>query len=74
MRIAPIALICLAFAAPAAAQPQPPQGELGERTQSPEALFREMVERVLAALFSAKGAAAGPSKAALPALATRPRV
>ena len=44
MRLAPIALICLAFAAPAAAQsqPQPPQGELGDRTQSPEALFREM--------------------------------
>ncbi len=43
MRIAPIVLICLAFAAPAAAQqPQPPRGELGDRTQSPEALFREM--------------------------------
>ena len=42
MRIAPIALICLAFAAPALAQQPQPQGELGDRTQSPEALFREM--------------------------------
>ena len=42
MRIAPIALICLAFAAPVAAQQPQPQGELGDRSQSPEALFREM--------------------------------
>lgn len=43
MRFPVLALCVLALAAPAAAQqPQPAQPGLGQRTQSPEALFQEM--------------------------------
>ena len=42
MRFPVLALCLAAFAAPAAAQQQPAQPGLGQRTQSPEALFQEM--------------------------------
>lgn len=42
MRIAPIVLSLLVISAPATAQTTPTQPGLGERTQSPEALFRSM--------------------------------
>ena len=42
MRAPLIALIAFAFAAPALAQETPTRPGLGDRTQSPEALFREM--------------------------------
>ena len=42
MRLVPIALSLLAFSVPAAGQVTPTQPGLGQRTQSPEALFQNM--------------------------------